>query len=367
MRLCLALTLVLTLDHLCGGQTSAHPKTDRLVMPDIKRIKERGSLIVAQYEGESPPYFFFEKDSQLPESMRLTLHDGRVICGIDIFLARSIAKILHVELDLKRDYPTFRAVIDAVSVGEADLGISDLSLSFERMQSVRFSEPYAVFSFALLVNRHTMLEKKIMLDEKSTDEDFDRYFNKPDCRIAVGRDTSAGEQLFLIFPNAAAVPYNSIEELAGMVGERKIDAVLGDDFSIYFEMLKRPALRLYFDVLKIPDSPEKIAIAVNPDAPTLAMIADEVARCIRINSTKELVAQYGSVLKSLAAENPSASSGSRRPPSADGRRLGVVGSLYEKVSGKKVEFSDSAMAAVGLPLAAFILVWIGMSRRRHHG
>ena len=337
---------------------------DSLCAPDIKRIKERGKLIVAQHSGEMPLFFMLTPKGfdKFPKEMRLELPDGRSVCGFDVAIAKFLAKVLNVEIDLKRSYPTYRDVVDAVARGEADLGISNLCMTFGRLQSVRFSQPYATFSFALLVNRRTMIEKRIELGAKSTGDDFDRFFDRPEALIGVEARTAPQEQLPLIFPKAKAVPFKTQNELLLALRDQKIDAVIGDDFYILYVMSMDPELHLHYEMLRIPDTPYKIAVAVNPEFPTLKNIVDEISTYIKIEPPVELIRKYEGVLRALAEPKES-------PAAAGGLSAGVSASAAREASegvaaGMRLRLSTNAYIAVGLPLAVFVIVWLRMARRK---
>ncbi len=329
-----------------------------VLTPDIKRIKDRGKLIVAQYSGESPVFFMVmpKGSTQFPEHMRFELPDGKTICGIDIAIAVFLAKLLHVELELKREYTTYRAVVDAVAKGEADVGISNLSVTFDRLQTVRFSQPYANFSFCLLLNRQAVIQKKITLNAKSSDDDFDRHFNKPDVLIGVMEWTASQEQLPVIFPKARAVPFKTGEELIAALRAQKIDGILDDNLFFLYAMMMDPELHLYCEMLKVPNSPQKIAAAINPESPTLEQMMDEISTYITVESPEVLLKKYEGILKSAEA--------------AAGRPTPTGSATAEKATeshGPRTKLSAGALPAVGLPLVVLAIIWLRMSRRRSHG
>ena len=139
--------------------------------PDIKRIKERGKLIVAMYYKDVRP-FMFHKDGLLvyeDEKGYLVKDDGsRVACdnqpeicgysneyfiGHDVELARSIADALDVEVEFDRSPRTFNAITDLVASEKADMAISLVSRTLTRAEKVRFSNPYLTLKPIILMNR----------------------------------------------------------------------------------------------------------------------------------------------------------------------------------------------------------------------
>ena len=139
--------------------------------PDIKRIKERGKLIVAMYYKDVKP-FMFHKDGLLAyeedkgylvsdDGSRIDCSDQPEVCGFskeyfighDVELARSIANALGVELEFDRSPKTFNAITDLVASEKADMAISLVSKTLTRAQKVRFSKPYLVLKPIILMNR----------------------------------------------------------------------------------------------------------------------------------------------------------------------------------------------------------------------
>lgn len=60
--------------------------------------------------------------------------------GVDIEIARAIAKELGVELSIKES--NFDAIIMSIKGGKGDIAISGITITDERKQSVDFSDPY---------------------------------------------------------------------------------------------------------------------------------------------------------------------------------------------------------------------------------
>lgn len=106
--------------------------------PEIKRILDRGRLVVAMGKFESPPFFKTAGDSNI---------------GVDVEFAQQLAKALGVELVIRRDATTFNAVVDSVERNQADIAISKISITYPRALRVRFSDPYLILRHGLAFNR----------------------------------------------------------------------------------------------------------------------------------------------------------------------------------------------------------------------
>jgi len=123
-----------------------------LFPPDIKRIKDRGKIVVAQYGGIQRGFFAFD-DTREDPTRAFFIHEGRRLVGCDIFLANKIARELGVKLELDRSAEDFDSVCTLVASGQADIAISKLSITLYRAQYVRFTNPYSVLQTGILVNR----------------------------------------------------------------------------------------------------------------------------------------------------------------------------------------------------------------------
>lgn len=116
------------------------PDIQRLIIPEIKRILDRGKLIV----------FMTNDSNNVLFQMKTSDGDYK---GIDIEISENIANLLGVKLEINRKYKTYDQVVDAIARGEGDIAISKLSYTVERSQKVHFTSPYVILRKALLLNR----------------------------------------------------------------------------------------------------------------------------------------------------------------------------------------------------------------------
>ncbi|WP_455383145.1 transporter substrate-binding domain-containing protein, partial [Salinispira pacifica] len=93
--------------------------------PDIQRIKQRGTFIVAMTAADQPPFFYKNSDGQL--------------AGLDVDISKAIAEGLGVRLVFDRSAASFNDLIPIVAGGRADAAISKLSRTLSRAQRVSFS------------------------------------------------------------------------------------------------------------------------------------------------------------------------------------------------------------------------------------
>jgi polar amino acid transport system substrate-binding protein len=229
--------------------------------PDIKKIKDRGKIVVAQCSTNQPGFYWFD-DKGTHQNEPFFMYKGRRLIGTDIAMAMNIAEALGVELELIRSSGDFNSVCLQVARGNADIAISKLSITLERAQYVRFTRPYAVLGSGLLVNR--FLEARAGPKTALWD-----LCNRPGTRIGVWKGTSCETYARDLFPRADIQLYDSFDKLFRAVIDREVFACLDEDFSLRLRLHEEPASALRVRFAQVPDKKDLIAIAVAPDSPNL--------------------------------------------------------------------------------------------------
>lgn len=347
--------LVVMLPALPGAENGGAAGSGAPAFPDIQQIKDRGRLIVAQAEEENPPFSMManEPASGVSEAMQYELPSGQSVVGIDIEMANAIARALGVRLDLRREHPTPRSVIEAVSRGEADLGISNLGVTLDRLQKVLFSAPYARSSLALLIHRNCLPAAGVNPPEISSRHPLLRSLDHPGWRVAVEKQSTSCEVFSVIFPHATPVPYESEAELGRLLLTQSVDAALGGEFGLRLQTQSNPELALYFSLLVISDHEERIAAAINPRMPNLAPIADEVALHHQADSIEQLLAAHASMLASQHGTSSPAQ------PELSARAGQEPGGSAARGGG----FPLQPVGAIGLALIALTATWLRMAKK----
>lgn len=123
----------------CSSKEEAKSWEDQLI--------EKGTLIV----GISPDYPPYE-----------TLNTSNELEGFDIDMAKEIEKYLGVKV--KFEQMKFETIIDAVNMGQVDVGIS--GFSYEEGRQVLFSDYYLKSSQVLLVKKKSGIQEILDLDGK---------------------------------------------------------------------------------------------------------------------------------------------------------------------------------------------------------
>ena len=147
----------------------------------LQKIIKSGVLRVGMHKKDHTPYF-------------MTTETGNFV-GIDIDLAKEIAKQLGVRVEFIRTENTFDDVVQLVIDGKADVVISKLSLTLERAKKVLYTKPYSSLTKSVLVNRTRLLQ---VGSNKSANE----MFSQPGAIIAVLKGSSYVPFARRIFPKA---------------------------------------------------------------------------------------------------------------------------------------------------------------------
>lgn len=119
------LSVILTACSGGAAQASAVPSAAMPADIGSSSVVSGGTLVLA-LEATFPPYEYMS---------------GTEVVGIDVDIAREIAKEFNMELDVQ-EMP-FDSVIAAVNTGKADMAASGLSVTAERQEQVDFSMEYA--------------------------------------------------------------------------------------------------------------------------------------------------------------------------------------------------------------------------------
>jgi ABC-type amino acid transport substrate-binding protein len=225
----------------------------RRLAPDFARIVSRGQLVVAMLDTDTPP-FFFEKNGQLG--------------GLEVDLARAIAKELGVPVRFDRSARTFNEVVDVVAAGKADLGISKLSRTLARMQRIRFSNPYLSLGHGLILNR-------LKFTEFAGDRPLPDAIRDYRGTLGVIAGSSFNDYAKRNFPNATLKLYANWPEVIAAVERGEIIAAYRDEFEIKRILRKDPAMALKFHSVTFKDLNDTLGIAVGFGNPNLLAFVNE--------------------------------------------------------------------------------------------
>ncbi|MBL0941205.1 MAG: transporter substrate-binding domain-containing protein [Alphaproteobacteria bacterium] len=195
---------------------------------DIQRIKQRKKLIVAMYGVDKTPFFMQGDDKKLH--------------GIDVELAHRMAENLGVKVEINRQNQSFDEVVDQVNRGEADIGISMLSLTLLRAQRIKYTNPYVTLYKAVLFNRRELEEAK-----GSGRDSLQDIFNNNQRKIGVIKGSSYEVFARKIFPHAKILSFPSWEtEIIPKLMSGELLAVFQDEWEIrkVIETIPEASLKL---------------------------------------------------------------------------------------------------------------------------
>jgi ABC-type amino acid transport substrate-binding protein len=213
------------------------------ILGDIKDILRRGELIVCAKKDDHNLFF------------QMKMEDGKYV-GKDIDFTKQIAAALGVKLTYRMIYDTHDKVVEAISRGEGDIGVADLSYTQERSRKVLYSIPYVVPKKMLLVDR-VFLEKK---DEKT----LTKLLNNNDTIICTAANTSYETFIKQMFPKANVLSKENWEEtITETIRNREISATIRDDIRIKFLIKKHPDLLIMAMPIIINHEEDQIAAVVN--------------------------------------------------------------------------------------------------------
>ncbi len=131
----------------------------------IAQLKEDGTLdkIISNYIGDDTkgkfPYTSPENVNRSNGTLVIAtnatfepyeyIENGEFI-GIDMDMARAISDILGMELQIEDI--EFDSIINAVQSGKADIGVSGMTVTEDRLKSIDFSDSYATATQVVIVN-----------------------------------------------------------------------------------------------------------------------------------------------------------------------------------------------------------------------
>ena len=229
----------------------------RLLAPDIARVVMRGELVVAMLGVDTPP-FFYEKKGEL--------------VGLEVELAKAIARELGVNVRFNRSARSFNAVVDIVARGEADIAISKLSRTLARAQVISFSQPYLVMNHALILNR-------VKFAQFARDRTLPEVIRGFTGSVGVIAKSSFEDYAKRNFPNAKVVPYPSWPEVLKALDKGDIIGAYRDEFEVKRILKMDPTASLTLRTVTFKDLEDTLGIAVGiTDQVLLAFINEYLAQ-----------------------------------------------------------------------------------------
>ena len=175
--------------------------------------------------------------------------------GPEIDMARQIGRALGVKVEFVDSADSFDAVVDFVAQGRADIGVSKLSQTYDRLKRVRFSDPYVTLRHALLFNRAAIARAAAGRPPAAV-------LQKYSGRLGVIAGSAYVEFARRNFPDAAVVEERGWEAAVDHLLAGGVDALYRDEFEIRRVLKNRPALNVKLGSAVIIDQTALLSIAI---------------------------------------------------------------------------------------------------------
>ena len=225
----------------------------RMLAPDIARIVGRGEMIVAMLGVDTPP-FFYEKNGEL--------------VGLEVDLAKAMAKELGVNVRFNRNAKSFNGVVDIIARGEADIAISKLSRTLARTQVIAFTDPYLTLNHALILNRVAFAQ---FARERPLPDVIRRFTGT----IGVINRSSFQDYANRYFPKATIKTYPGWPDVLKALEKGEVMAAYRDEFEVKRILKSDATLSLTLRTVTLKDLQDTLGIAVSINDRTLLAFANE--------------------------------------------------------------------------------------------
>jgi len=230
---------------LLGAPTSISPSRAQEIAAsrakDSQTIIARGIIKVAITKFDLPAFHWHDSHGNL--------------VGPEVELARLIGRLLKVGVQFVDDCPTFDAVIEAVASGDADIGLSKLSQTPNRILRVRFSDPY-------LVVRHALLFDRVFVGRQAAGRPPEDELRKFSGTIGVIAKSAFVDFAQRNFPEAQISELQTWEDSIQALLYDRVDAIYRDEFEVRRVLKNNPALNVRFGSVALIDQKSLLSVAV---------------------------------------------------------------------------------------------------------
>lgn len=209
---------------------------------DLNEILSSGKVVVAMVDFKYPP--FIKKNS------------SGGLEGLEVDMARDIADKLDVALEIvKTNY--FDDIVDMVLTGKADIGLSNLSITYDRAKRIKFSDTYRTLGITLLLNRMKIASMKLSGGLKRVEQ-----LQKTTDVIGVLKRSAYEAAARQYFPDANFKTYGEYEEMILASERGDVLLVIGNSGTIDTFLKEKPHLMVKLQPFKIKDIQDHIAMVV---------------------------------------------------------------------------------------------------------
>lgn len=187
-------------------------------------------------------------------SFHVRAADGTLL-GPEIEMAQQIGRALGVKVEFLDNAASFDAVVDFVADGRADIGISKLSQTYNRLKRVRFSEPYVTL-------RHSLLFNRVAIARAADGRPPAAVLQKFKGRIGAISGSAYVDFAHRNFPDATVVEAQNWDAAIESLLNGQVQAVYRDEFEIRRVLKNKPALNVQFGSAVIIDQKALLSIAI---------------------------------------------------------------------------------------------------------
>ena len=208
----------------------------------IQEIIERGKLIVGVCRIDQPP--FYERDK------------NNALHGIDIDIARGIAKDLGVQLEINQHAANWDDLVTQLQKGTIDLAISFLSKTSNRAQSIIYSRTYVKGNQSILLNRLRLNQAK-----SRGLKTLKQIFSKDSGETLLTYEGSAYIKFAkILFPEVHLITFKTAGELYEALLKGEYIGLITDQLEVKSYLEKKPDQKLILLPVAIKDHYDLIAI-----------------------------------------------------------------------------------------------------------
>lgn len=197
--------------------------------------------------------------------------EGDEYVGFDIDLAKAIGE--QMGLDVEFTTIQFDGIVPAIQAGgQADVGISGITVDPERAQSVDFTDPYYIADQSVAV----------MKGGDITADNAADALNAEGMIIAVQSGTTGETFAQENFPNATIQPYGNATDCFAAMQAGQANAVCMD-----MAVVQQMVSEAYTDaeVVMTEATGEEYAVAVSKDNPELTVAINDAIKALQDNGT----------------------------------------------------------------------------------
>ena len=180
--------------------------------------------------------------------------DGTLL-GPEIEMAEQIGRALGIRVEFVDNAESFDSVVDFVAAGRADIGVSKLSQTYNRLMRVRFSEPYVTLRHALLFNR-------VAIAREADGRPPAAVLQKYKGRLGVIAGSAYVDFAHRNFPDATVVEARNWDAAIETLLSGQVGAVYRDEFEIRRVLKNKPVLNVRFGSAVIVDQNALLSIAI---------------------------------------------------------------------------------------------------------